>query len=160
AARVDRWAEELAADPKRAGRGDQRYRWLADATKDLVIERPRAGSWSVQVLKPVIDGAVEYRTPDRIEIEFSGGQELTLAVLLYCTLSQVRAQNRTTGARPAGVLLLDNPFGRASNAALIRMQQALAARARHQRLGATAVPDGSDKTAFEGNDSIIPDLRN
>lgn len=80
------------------------------------------------VLKPVVDETVEYRTPTGLQVELSGGQELTLAVLLYCTLSQVRAQNRTSGARPAGVLLLDNPFGRASNAALIRMQQGLTAR--------------------------------
>lgn len=160
AARVDRWAGELAADPKKAGRGDQRFRWLADATKDLVVERPRAGSWSVQVLKPVVDGTVEYRSPDRVQVEFSGGQELTLAVLLYCTLSQVRAQNRTSGARPAGVLLLDNPFGRASNAALIRMQQALAARAGLQLICATGLSDASVKTAFEGAESCILELRN
>jgi len=160
AGRVDRWATELAADPKKAGRGDQRYRWLSDATKDLVVERPRAGSWSVQVLKPVVDGIVEYRTPDRVQVEFSGGQELTLAVLLYCTLSQVRAQNRTSGARPAGVLLLDNPFGRASNAALIRMQQGLAARAGLQLICATGLSDASVKTAFEGTQSRILELRN
>lgn len=160
AARVDRWAGELAADPKKAGRGDQRFRWLADATKDLVVDRPRAGSWSVQVLKPVVDGTVEYRSPDRVQVEFSGGQELTLAVLLYCTLSQVRAQNRTSGARPAGVLLLDNPFGRASNAALIRMQQGLAARAGLQLICATGLSDASVKTAFEGVESCILELRN
>jgi hypothetical protein len=160
AARVDRWAGELAGDPKRAGRGDQRFRWLADATKDLVVERPRAGSWTVQVLKPVIDGTVEYRSPDRVQVEFSGGQELTLAVLLYCTLSQVRANNRTSGARPAGVLLLDNPFGRASNAALIRMQQGLASRAGLQLICATGLSDASVKTAFEGPESCILELRN
>lgn len=160
AARVDRWAVALANDPKAVGRGEQRWTWLADAARDLVVERPRAGAWSVQVLKPVIDGTVEYRTPDRIEIEFSGGQELTLAVLLYCTLSQVRAQNRTGGARPPGVLLLDNPFGKASNATLIRIQQALATRAGLQLICATALADPSVKTAFDGDDGRVLELRN
>lgn len=160
AVRVDDWAAQLATDPKRGGRGDQRFRWIADATRDLVVDRPRAGAFNVAVLKPVIDGTVEYRAPERIEVEFSGGQELTLAVLLYCTLSQVRAQNRHSGARPAGVLLLDNPFGAASNAALIRMQQALAASAGLQLVCATGLSDASVKTGFEGDENCILELRN
>ena len=65
-----------------------------------------------------------YCPPDRIPHEFSGGQVLTLAVLVYCALSRVRAAHRTGGARPPGTLLLDNPFGSASAETLIGCRQA------------------------------------
>ncbi|HUY21569.1 MAG TPA: hypothetical protein VMV22_04435 [Acidimicrobiales bacterium] len=156
AARVDEWAQYLAADPKRR---PEPTRWLADALRDTV-RSGAGGGWRVQVLKPSVDFALAYRSPDRIEREYSGGQELTLAVLLYCTLARVRAQNRTSRARPPGVLIADNPFGAASNPALIRMQQALAARAGIQLVCATGLDDPAVLTSFEGPRARVLRLRN
>ncbi|HEX9992629.1 MAG TPA: hypothetical protein VGB14_06865 [Acidimicrobiales bacterium] len=160
ATRVDTWAVQLAADPKRATRTEQIDRWLAEAAKDLVKVNAGGASWRVKVLKPLLDNRVYYCAPDRIEKEYSGGQELTLAVLLYCCLAAVRSNHRTTGRRPAGALLLDNPFGKASNQQLIAMQQALARKSGIQLICATGLNDPTVISAFEGSDARVIRLRN
>lgn len=160
ATRIDSWATELAANPKRASSAETRVRWLADAVRDTVLDRSRAGVWSIEVLKPRIDGKVIYCPPDRIPHEFSGGQVLTLAVLVYCALSGVRAAHRPGGARPAGALILDNPFGAASAEVLIEMQHRLAAHVGLQLICATGLNDANVDNAFTGPGSIIIKLRN
>lgn len=160
ATRVDDWARALGADPKAAASPVKRVIWLTDALRDTLRSGPRSGPWRVHVLKPPADLTLAYRTPDRIPIEYSGGQELTLAVLLYCALAAVRAQNRTSGERPPGTLIIDNPFGRASNPALIRIQQALAAEAGLQLVCATGIDDPNVLASFEGDAGRVIRLRN
>lgn len=160
ARRVDMWAVELGNDPKRARSTDVRARWLADAVRDTVVDRTRAGAWSIEILKPSIDGHVIYCPPDRIPAEFSGGQVLTLAVLVYCALSRVRAAHRQGGVRPPGTLILDNPFGAASAEALIQMQHRLAAHSGVQLICATGLHDPAVDAAFTGPRSVIIKLRN
>jgi hypothetical protein len=158
--RIDSWAMEIAANPKRASSADVRARWLADAVRDTVIDRARAGPWSIEVLKPRIDGRVAYCPPERIPQEFSGGQVLTLAVLVYCALSGVRSAHRPGGARPPGTLILDNPFGTASAETLIAMQHRLAAHTGLQLVCATGLHDAGIAAAFTGPGSVIVKLRN
>lgn len=158
--RVDSWSTELAENPKKAKSADVRARWLADAVRDTVVSRSRAGAWSIEILKPRIDGHVAYCPPDRIPHEFSGGQVLTLAVLVYCALSRVRSAHRQGGARPAGTLLLDNPFGAASAEPLIEMQHRLAAHTGVQLVCATGLHDPAVEAAFTGAGSVIVKLRN
>jgi hypothetical protein len=158
ARRVDDWADILAGG-KRLGR-EERVSWLCTATADTVARKPTAGPWRVKVLKPEVSGVVTYKDPERIPVEYSGGQELTLAVMLYCTLASVRSSQRTDGERPAGTLVLDNPFGAASNAVLIELQQALAARAGVQLICATGINDPTVRAAFEGDSSRVLELRN
>jgi hypothetical protein len=139
---------------------DVRARWLADAVRDTVVDRVRAGAWAVEILKPRIDGKVMYCPPDRIPHEFSGGQVLTLAVLVYCTLSGVRSAHRAGGSRPPGTLILDNPFGTASAEALIEMQHRLAAHTGLQLVCATGLNDAGVDAAFTAPGSVIVKLRN
>ncbi|SQD98132.1 hypothetical protein FMEAI12_4530021 [Parafrankia sp. Ea1.12] len=160
AVRIDGWARELADNPKRASSADVRARWLADAVRDTVVDRIRAGAWTIEILKPRIDGRVMYCPPDRIPHEFSGGQVLTLAVLIYCALSGVRSAHRVGGARPPGALILDNPFGAASAEALIEMQHRLAAHTGLQLVCATGLNDAGVDAAFTGPGSVIVKLRN
>ncbi|WP_328609434.1 hypothetical protein OG943_10000 [Amycolatopsis sp. NBC_00345] len=160
ATRIDAWSVELSGNPKRARSAEIRARWLADAVRDTVLDRTRAGAWSIEILKPSIDGRVRYCPPDRIPIEFSGGQVLTLAVLVYCALSRVRSAHRLGGPRPAGTLLLDNPFGAASAEALIQMQHRLAAHSGVQLVCATGLHDPAVDAAFTGHGSVIVKLRN
>jgi hypothetical protein len=160
AQRVDAWALELDQNPKKARSTEVRARWLADAVRDTVVNRARAGAWSIEILKPSIDGHVIYCPPDRIPVEFSGGQVLTLAVLVYCALSRVRAAHRQGGARPPGTLILDNPFGAASAEALIEMQHRLAAHSGVQLVCATGLHDPAVDAAFTGTGSVIVKLRN
>jgi len=158
--RIDSWAMEITANPKRASSAEVRARWLADAVRDTVLDRMRAGPWSIEVLKPRIDGKVAYCPPERIPQEFSGGQVLTLAVLVYCALSGVRSAHRPGGARPPGTLILDNPFGTASAEALIAMQHRLAAHTGLQLVCATGLHDAGIAAAFTGLGSVIVKLRN
>jgi hypothetical protein len=128
--------------------------------RDTVLDRSRAGAWSIEILKPRIDGQVMYCPPERIPHEFSGGQVLTLAVLVYCALSRVRSAHRTGGARPPGTLLLDNPFGAASAETLIQMQHRLAAHSGIQLVCATGLNEPSVERAFSGVGSVVIKLRN
>jgi hypothetical protein len=81
----------------------------------------------------------------RLEIpdlaKFSGGERLTCAVLLYCTLAQLRAKRRGLYHRPSGVLLLDNPIGSASRVTFINLQLDVARAMGVQLIYTTGVND-------------------
>jgi hypothetical protein len=58
---------------------------------------------------------------------FSGGQQLTAAIVLYCTMAALRANDRGRVVNPhSGVLFLDNPIGRASAGYLLDLQRGVA----------------------------------
>ena len=102
--------------------------------------RQLAHPFRVRVLNP------DPGSPQRfIEItetaRFSGGEQLTCAILLYCTLANVRARTRGLNRQPTGVLLLDNPIGRASRAMFIDMQRQFASAMGIQLIYTTAVND-------------------
>lgn len=153
---IDEWATagaDLADSRARQSR-------LIQALSATVENRPMVGRWSVRLLKPRIDGDVTYCAPDRVTKEYSGGQELTLALLLYCALVAVRANDRTGSDRPPGLLLLDNPFGAASNERLIEMWQKLAEEADVQLLCFTALSEPSILNGFNGPGTFRQTLRN
>jgi hypothetical protein len=81
----------------------------------------------------------------RLEIpdlaKFSGGERLTCAVLLYCTLAQLRARRRGLHHKPSGVLLLDNPIGSASRVTFINLQLDVARAMGVQLIYTTGVND-------------------
>lgn len=59
--------------------------------------------------------------------KFSGGERLTISVLLYCTLARLRAAKqgrRMTGG--VGTLILDNPIGKANYTPFIGLQRQVA----------------------------------
>jgi hypothetical protein len=81
----------------------------------------------VDILKP--DSALR---AERVRVSsvgeiFSGGQLLTAAIILYCTMAALRSNERGQLRRPhAGVLFLDNPIGRASAGYLLDLQLGVA----------------------------------
>lgn len=94
----------------------------------------------VRVLHPDPDRAGD--TVDITEMNrLSGGERLTSAILLYCTLAQLRARNRGQLRRPSSVLLLDNPIGRASRPRFIEIQREFAEQMQVQLVYATGVND-------------------
>lgn len=94
----------------------------------------------VRVLHPDPDRAGD--TVDITEMNrLSGGERLTGAILLYCTLAQLRSRNRGQLRRPSSVLLLDNPIGRASRPRFIEMQREFAEQMQVQLVYATGVND-------------------
>jgi len=95
--------------------------------------------FSVRILKPNAALRSE-RVPVSDLATFSGGEQLTAAVLLYCTLSQLRARLR--GQRgTGGVLVLDNPIGKSSNVTLLDLQRRVADGLGVQLVYTTAVDD-------------------
>ncbi len=98
-----------------------------------------ADGFDVAILKP--NPALQ---PQRVPVTelatFSGGEQLTAAILLYCTLARLRAQTRQAHTS-AGVLTLDNPIGKSSNTTLLQLQRRVADAMGVQLLYTTAVDD-------------------
>jgi len=94
----------------------------------------------VKVLNPDPDlGGVSVDITDMAR--FSGGEQLTGAILLYCTLAQLRARSRGTLRQSASVLILDNPIGRASRVRFLELQREVAKAMGVQLFYTTAVND-------------------
>lgn len=100
--------------------------------RDLVLRCVGAAvprDFKVEILKPDSAGRTEYASISEMAKVFSGGQELTGAIMLYCTLAALRSSTRT-GARSSrlgGMLILDNPIGKASADYLLSLQMNMAA---------------------------------
>jgi hypothetical protein len=92
----------------------------------------------VEVLKPN-EHMLEQRVPVVDVARFSDGEKLTTCVLLFCAFARMRQQGRTGGV--TGTLMLDNPFGRASNAQLVALQLAVAKAQRVHLVYATGLED-------------------
>ena len=94
----------------------------------------------VTVLKP--DTVLrDERVPITAMGEFSGGQRLTVAIALYCTLAAMRSHARARQQPRAGVLFLDNPIGTASAEYLLDIQLKVAERVGVQLVYTTGVFD-------------------
>ncbi|MEU5793202.1 hypothetical protein ABZ800_06665 [Streptomyces sp. NPDC047813] len=83
--------------------------------------------FKVTILKPDAVLRTQRVPVSDIRAVFSGGQILTTAIMLYCTMAALRANDRgRVGNQHSGVLFLDNPIGRASATYLLRLQQSVA----------------------------------
>ncbi|WP_172383159.1 hypothetical protein [Streptomyces sp. MNP-20] len=83
--------------------------------------------FKVFVLKPDTVLRTERVRVSKVKKIFSGGQQLTAAILLYCTMASLRANNQgRKRSRHAGVLFLDNPIGRANADYLLDLQRSVA----------------------------------
>jgi len=96
----------------------------------------------ITILKPDV-----VLRPDRIPVQdisyFSGGEGVTTAILLYCTLLQLRAQmhGKVTHSKDAGALLLDNPIGKCSRPDLLKMHREISSKMQVQLIYLTGVND-------------------
>lgn len=94
----------------------------------------------VRVLHP--DPALDRRTVSIPEMaRSSGGEQLTGAILLYCTLARVRGRSRGLSRRASSVLILDNPIGRASRVRFLELQRDVARAMGVQLIYTTGVND-------------------
>jgi hypothetical protein len=87
------------------------------------------GGLEVSVLKPHPQPDDRYHPIEVVGPEFSGGEELTIKLVLFCAVSAVRTAERagrSRGSRRAGPLLIDNPIGTASRESLVDLQLRLA----------------------------------
>ncbi len=103
----------------------------------------------VEMLKPdSVLRTERVRVADVSDV-FSGGQLLTAAIVLYCTMAALRANERGHARRShAGVLFLDNPIGRASAGYLLELQLAVADRLGVQLIYTTGLFDTNALSVF------------
>ncbi|WP_455355039.1 hypothetical protein [Streptomyces sp. SYSU K217416] len=81
---------------------------------------------SVEILKPDAVLRAERVPVGQMGDVFSGGQLLTAAIALYCTMAALRSNDRGRAKhRHAGTLFLDNPIGRANATYLLELQRAV-----------------------------------
>ncbi|MGW3929963.1 hypothetical protein ACWECC_17945 [Streptomyces microflavus] len=81
---------------------------------------------SVEILKPDAVLRAERVPVGQMGDVFSGGQLLTAAIALYCTMAALRSNDRGRDRhRHAGALFLDNPIGRANATYLLELQRAV-----------------------------------
>jgi hypothetical protein len=94
----------------------------------------------VQVMHP--DPSLSRRMVGIEEMaRFSGGEQLTGAILLYCTLARLRARSRGRRRQDTSVLVLDNPIGRASRVRFLELQREVARAMGVQLIYTTGVND-------------------
>lgn len=111
----------------------------------------------VEMLKPDAVLRTERVRVSSISDVFSGGQLLTAAIILYCTMAALRANERGHAHRPhAGVLFLDNPIGRASAGYLLELQLAVAQALGVQLIYTTGLFDTNALSVFP----LVVRLRN
>lgn len=144
---VDRVAAEYAS--RAVGGKSKRARRDGMA---LLLEAVHASvpkGFTVDVLKP--DSVLrDERAPiEEMSEVFSGGQELTAAILLYCTLAALSANERgQMRSRHSGVLFLDNPIGRANASYLIDLQKSAARALGVQLVYTTGISDDRVLASF------------
>jgi hypothetical protein len=112
---------------------------------------------AVEILKPDAVLRAERVSVSQMSDVFSGGQLLTAAIALYCTMAALRANDRGQARLAhAGTLFLDNPIGRANATYLIELQRAVASALGVQLLYTTGLLDANALAEFP----LIIRLRN
>ncbi|MCX4808922.1 hypothetical protein OG594_46575 [Streptomyces sp. NBC_01214] len=98
-------------------------------TKELVLAALGGrGNVVAKIIKPTQSLDIVQRNSVTQIQKFSGGELLTVSVLLYCTLARLRAAKQGRKASGGvGTLVLDNPFGKANYAPFIGLQRKVAA---------------------------------
>lgn len=111
----------------------------------------------IDMLKPDAVLRNERIRVSEIKDVFSGGQHLTAAILLYCTMAALRASNRGRERDThSGVLFLDNPIGRANADYLLALQRKVAEALGVQLIYTTGLSDDGTLKRFP----LILRLRN
>src|SRR5258708_35380618 len=83
---------------------------------------------------------------------WSGAENLTTCIVLFCGMARLRAENRGKDLGPrtphGGLLLLDNPLGRANYVPFLHLQRSVAAANGVQLVFSTPVGDLGVVTVF------------
>jgi DNA repair exonuclease SbcCD ATPase subunit len=95
----------------------------------------------IEVLFPDADSSRAAYIPIADMKKQSGGEYLTSAILIYCTLARVRANNRGDRLDKTSTLLLDNPIGKASRPKFLELQREVARAMNIQLIFTTGIDD-------------------
>lgn len=105
-----------------------------------VLRASVPGGFRVQILKPNAEWLAERVTIVSMSA-WSGGEKLTAAVVLYCTLARLRSGSRMSADANGGMLILDNPLGKSSYVRFVGLQRRVAAVLGVQLIYTTGVKD-------------------
>ncbi|MEV6932818.1 hypothetical protein AB0M46_51160, partial [Dactylosporangium sp. NPDC051485] len=117
--RVERLVDKLVAG------GDAIPDGLALAWEAIAVVVGR-GNFVARVLKPSTE-ITDDRQPVELMSKWSGGEKVTISLLLFCMLARLRAANRGGDVPGLGVLPMDNPLGTANYVAFLDLQRRVAA---------------------------------
>ncbi|MEV4518370.1 hypothetical protein AB0K00_56610, partial [Dactylosporangium sp. NPDC049525] len=117
--RVERLVERLVARQENIPDG---LTLVWEATTAVVGR----GNFTARVLKPSTELG-EDRQPVELMSKWSGGEKVTISLLLFCMLARLRAANRGGDVPGLGVLPMDNPLGTANYVAFLDLQRRVAA---------------------------------
>ncbi|MCE0765490.1 hypothetical protein LWC35_21665 [Pseudonocardia kujensis] len=98
------------------------------------------GNWKARVLKPSTTLALE-RVPVERMRKWSGGEKVTISLLLFCMVAKLRATSRGRDLPGLGALPLDNPLGKANYVVFLDLQRKVAAANGVQLIFLTGVGD-------------------
>ncbi|MFB9744182.1 hypothetical protein ACFFOU_23965, partial [Pseudonocardia sulfidoxydans] len=98
------------------------------------------GNWKARVLKPSTTFAVERVSVERMR-KWSGGEKVTISLLLFCMVAKLRATSRGRDVPGLGALPLDNPLGKANYVVFLDLQRKVAAANGVQLIFLTGVGD-------------------
>ena len=121
-----------------------------DIAAEMVERMPAAlgrSTLDIRLLKPKGEGDTEHMPIEQVTV--SGGELLTAAMMIYLVIARLRADAMQEGTGEAGVLILDNPLGKANKTLLLKTQVGLADAMRIQLFYATGVQDTNALAAFE-----------
>jgi hypothetical protein len=115
----------------------------------------------VQILKPTPTRTDSYENVELLR-HYSAGEGVTVAILIYLTIVQLRAQSLQNSRRlqDAGFLLLDNPFGKCNRADLVQMHVQLAEQLRVQLIVLTGLREPVIMMSYPRRIRLVNDLLN
>ena len=109
---------------------------LWQATSAVVGE----GNWKARVIKPSTTFATDKVSVEKMR-KWSGGEKVTISLLLFCMVIKLRAANRFRDLPGLGTLPLDNPLGKANYVVFLDLQRKVATANGVQLLFLTGVGD-------------------
>lgn len=113
------------------------------------VEASVIDGFRASVLKPAPEQPTA-RTPVENMSKWSGGENLTVSLILFCILARLRTEQRT-GRRseaPGGLVPLDNPLGKANYLEFLKLQRTVARATGVQLVFWTGIGDLGAVTAF------------
>ncbi len=121
-----------------------------DIASELVDRMTKAlgrNSLGIRLLKPKGEGDTEHMPIEQVTV--SGGELLTAAMMIYLVLARLRAEAIQGGASEGGVLIMDNPLGKANKTLLLKTQIGLANSMGIQLFYTTGIQDTNALAEFE-----------
>ena len=137
------YVTDLAGDDRVPETGQE----IASELVDLMTKALGRTSLGIRLLKPKGEGDTEHMPIDQVSV--SGGELLTAAMMIYLVLARLRAEYMHKGASCGGVLILDNPLGKANKALLLKTQIGLADALGIQLFYTTGIQDTAALAEFE-----------